>query len=332
MKKIVVTLSTLVVSLLAGAAHAELTICNNASVQHSLSIAYKDGDNWTSHGWWNIDSGECKVVLGGDLKNRYYYYRATASGRTFSGENYFFCAASSAFDIVGDSDCAGRGYDEVEYRKLDTGKTAKSFTLTLTEPAGSGGDSAATAPTGGGDPINSNGILLGCEIIDGAEFCSIFADGFTMNAFSGSGTPAHIIDRLYNLPENSAVAFEGALSNFTDSTVELVLSSVTPIRDEFASYRTQLEGQWYDVSDSRSTVLFSQTRKEDFYDDQYVAGGAMHIADTCSGSHGDGPAIIVSEDGDPETLCYIIVHIDQLNLTLSYVGGTGQFLEFRKLD
>jgi uncharacterized membrane protein len=114
-----------------GAAQADLKVCNKTRYTQGISIGYKEGSRWVSEGWWNINRGKCATVVGGDLKQRYYYYRAEVDGGPFNGSGYYFCTSSREYTIHGDTNCRGRGYDREDFREIDTGATSKSFTLTL---------------------------------------------------------------------------------------------------------------------------------------------------------------------------------------------------------
>ena len=116
---------------MASGAQAGLEICNQTSAVQGISIGYKDGETWVSEGWWNIDPGACAIVVGGNLKNRYYYYRAEVNGGPFKGEGYMFCTTPEDYTIVGDNNCSGRGYDREAFSEVDTGTKATDFTLTL---------------------------------------------------------------------------------------------------------------------------------------------------------------------------------------------------------
>ncbi len=115
----------------AGTAQAGLKICNETRYVQGVSIGYKSGDAWVSEGWWNVNPGACATVIGGDLQNRYYYYRAEIDGGPFDGEGYTFCTTPSEYTIYGDSNCRGRGYAQEDFRQIDTGAKATEFTLTL---------------------------------------------------------------------------------------------------------------------------------------------------------------------------------------------------------
>ena len=116
---------------MAGVAQADLRICNETDAKQGVSIGYKSGDNRGSEGWWNLPKGGCATVVQGDLKQRYYYYRAEINGGEFEGEGYMFCTSTSEYTIIGDTDCGARGYDREDFREVDTGATATDFTISL---------------------------------------------------------------------------------------------------------------------------------------------------------------------------------------------------------
>lgn len=116
--------------LAAGAAQAELTLCNQADVARSVAIAYSDGEAWVSEGWWSVDPGACKIVLAGALKQRNYYY--TLTGEEFAGDGYSFCVNTVAFTLPGaDGDCPALGAEKRPFGHIDTGTSAKSYSFDL---------------------------------------------------------------------------------------------------------------------------------------------------------------------------------------------------------
>ena len=120
-------------ALAAGAAKAELQVCNDSDDIQFVSVGYKGDSDWTSEGWWSIDPGKCVTPVGGDLKKRYYYLRAEVNGGDFKGGDYFFCTTPEEYTIVGDTDCVDRGYDSEDFIEIDTGETAKSHVYRLTQ-------------------------------------------------------------------------------------------------------------------------------------------------------------------------------------------------------
>jgi uncharacterized membrane protein len=143
---------------LPGAARAGLEICNDTALLQSVAIGYKGDTDWTSEGWWNIAPGDCALVLAGGLTRRYYYYYAEAAGAPFESQDYLFCGSEEIFEITGDTDCEGRGYETLSMREIDTGETARDFTLTLVDGGGApsntdkqpGGEDVAGLEVGGG--------------------------------------------------------------------------------------------------------------------------------------------------------------------------------------
>lgn len=123
------------VSLFSLSARAELLVCNESGVTRSVAIGYRLDGQWTSAGWWNVDNSACATVLVGALKNQYYYFRATSSSAPFEGEGFSFCTDTNAFTITGDENCETRGYSRSDFRQIDTGERATSYTITLIEDA-----------------------------------------------------------------------------------------------------------------------------------------------------------------------------------------------------
>jgi uncharacterized membrane protein len=114
------------------AARAELKFCNHTKEQVSVAIGYNSTDSgqWTSEGWWTIDPDQCKVPIGGVLKQRYYYYYADSDSNKWDGD-YIFCTEDKKFEIEGDKDCKSRGYAPEGFRELDIGEaTSKEIDFT----------------------------------------------------------------------------------------------------------------------------------------------------------------------------------------------------------
>jgi len=116
---------------MATAAQAELIICNQTAFTQSVSVAYEGDDDWVSEGWWNIEPSGCSTVIGGDLQNRYYYYRAEIDGGPFNGGGFYFCTTPSEYFIPGAENCAQDGYDSEDFAEIDIGETYTQYTLTL---------------------------------------------------------------------------------------------------------------------------------------------------------------------------------------------------------
>lgn len=127
----------LLASLAPGAARADLRMCNNTAARMSVALAYTDGKNWVSEGWWNLKSLDCVTLLRGALGAQYYYvYAMDERGGEWKGKA-FMCTSDREFKIEGRQDCYARGYDRTGFFEVDTGKDAKSWTVQLTDQANS---------------------------------------------------------------------------------------------------------------------------------------------------------------------------------------------------
>ena len=114
-------------------ARADFRLCNNASSRVSVSIAYTDGQNWVTEGWWNMKTGSCEILLRGPLAAEYYYvYAMDERGGEWKG-NAFMCTRDHEFRIEGRDNCLVRGYDRTGFFEIDTGKNAKNWTVQLTD-------------------------------------------------------------------------------------------------------------------------------------------------------------------------------------------------------
>jgi uncharacterized membrane protein len=115
-------------------ARADFRMCNLTSNRVSVSLAYTDGQNWVSEGWWNLKPSDCDTLLRGALAAQFYYvYAMDERGGEWKGKA-FMCTSDRAFKIEGRQDCFVRGYDRTGFFEVDTGKEAKNWTVQLTDP------------------------------------------------------------------------------------------------------------------------------------------------------------------------------------------------------
>ena len=134
----------------AGPATADFRLCNNTTSRIGVAVGYKDGQGWTTEGWWNLPSRTCETVLKGNLVARYYYVYAVDydHGGEWTGRA-FMCTRDKEFTIRGISDCLANGYDRTGFFEVDTGEQ-RTWTVQLTESA----EQPAQKPPAPANPAN----------------------------------------------------------------------------------------------------------------------------------------------------------------------------------
>jgi uncharacterized membrane protein len=146
----------------AGPAAADFRLCNNTSSRVGIAIGYKDGQGWTTEGWWNMPARSCETVLKGNLVARYYYVYAIDydRGGEWMGQAYM-CTRDKEFTIHGIGDCLARGYDRTGFFEVDTGEQ-RAWTVQLTE---SGEQPVQKPPTVSSAPpvMSSQGAKVGAS-------------------------------------------------------------------------------------------------------------------------------------------------------------------------
>ncbi|WP_323786135.1 DUF1036 domain-containing protein [Thalassovita sp.] len=336
----VLFMSTVALGLgVAGAAQAGLEICNETGRSRSIAVGYKSGAAWVSSGWWNIDHGKCGTVVSGDLKQRYYYYRATAADVPFEGEGYWFCTTPQVFNITGDENCANRGYDRSDFRKIDTGESATQYKLTLVDdtppPVPQKNDEELLSGDGRGTYVESFSDVLifqGCTVDDGSEYCAFHGNGWKYYAYYGSGTPRHLLERLYNQPVGAAFHVSGEIVSFGDITMDVILDSavIAPGADPFANMRAAMQGEWVSISDPAYKIDVHGSEMWEFHSGSFLSNQFLQIANGCDAAPpGSGPVLIETNPEVRDPMCYGIASITPTRLDLIYFGR-GNMLSFQR--
>ena len=122
------------ICILTKSAAADFRLCNNTGSRVGVAIGYKDAEDWTTEGWWNLPSHLCETMLKGNLTARYYYIYAVDydHGGEWLGQAYL-CTRDHSFTIRGASDCLARGYDRTGFFEVDTGGEQRAWTVQLIE-------------------------------------------------------------------------------------------------------------------------------------------------------------------------------------------------------
>lgn len=327
-----------------GMARAGLELCNSSGFSQSVAVGYKDGEDWVSRGWWNLDPGECKEPVKGDLKQRYYYIFASARGRAFTPEKkYTFCTQSAAFTITGDTACKSRGYDINSFARIDTGKTAKQFSVsvgagyfTQTAPppkpphvemqeiaAGMLPIRQNARPGQLGEPFSQTGIFQGCEQGEEGAWCAVHSDGWKFYAYYGGGTPDWMLDKLEFLPVGTPVGISGDMIYFGDITVEVALREVThfPGLDLWQAQRIAMQGMWRSADDPSSEIYIEGAELQEIYGGEWMSRLFLQIAPRCEDAPDVGPVLIQTDPESRDSYCYLIEDVSDDRLELIYFGN-----------
>lgn len=136
--------------LTASPAAADFRLCNNTGSRVGIAVGYKEGETWTTEGWWNLSSRTCETILRGTLASRFYYIYAVDydRGGEWSGKA-LMCTRDKEFTIRGIDDCLARGYDRTGFFEVDTVEQ-QSWTVQLTEST----EQAPTRPLQPQPPTN----------------------------------------------------------------------------------------------------------------------------------------------------------------------------------
>jgi|SRR5689334_22919349 uncharacterized membrane protein len=112
-----------------------LNFCNQTSTRVWVAIMFHDDDacdEWRREGWWSLNPGECKGVLGlGLFHNEYYYYYAEGDdGRVWEGPYGDVCVSDESFDDCLEY-CSTNDY-QVGMRQIDIDGVVVDHTVNLT--------------------------------------------------------------------------------------------------------------------------------------------------------------------------------------------------------
>ncbi len=309
--------------LLALPAQAEMLVCNETDAKASFALGYKADGAWTSEGWWSVSPYDCSVVEGGDLNNRYYYYRVTSKAYSWPGESYYFCTSPDVFTIVGDKDCKARGYERHEFRQIDTGD-ATSFILNLTAGTPLPPSPPASVPQPGthGEPYSISGILSHCDVFDVTAQCEVHGDGWRYVANSADPTPLAMLEEMMALPFNTPIEIVGDMMSYEGLTATVTIREFSVIgNDAFAGERRAVQGVWRSHEDPAYEVLIYGGIMEESYDSVPDEMSLMTWAETCEGAHGAGPALMLKSFEDPEFERCMILHEATDQLVMFPVGS-----------
>ncbi|WP_170294943.1 DUF1036 domain-containing protein [Roseospira navarrensis] len=290
-----------------------LEICNQTSVVRWVAIGYSKDDLWTSEGWWQVEPGDCALVLDEELAQRYYYYRAEDPDERFQGDGYMFCTVDDAFTIVGDHDCAGRGYEEVAFRELDTGETATfySFDLNPATVPGASPIGGATSPMPAPDqPMNQ----MPPPVDERQAAVPTQPPTQTMPG-QPSGQP----------PAQQPPSAADMASPFGAPSAAL------PSDESLSSLYRAVTGTWRSVDDPAASIALRDDVYTAFQGGTRQGAGSFEVSNACplrGVDSGGDPVIVVRMAQDPEPACFSVLYVDATSLELISLPR-GNLLRYR---
>jgi uncharacterized membrane protein len=108
-------------------ARAEFELCNATlrPIWAAYSTFHNDRLGFRSEGWYKINTGRCKALIKGDLKNRYYYLHAhDDNGRYWDIDDdkktyYEYCVNNKdAFTLYSERNCEDRNVSKQRFLRL----------------------------------------------------------------------------------------------------------------------------------------------------------------------------------------------------------------------
>ncbi len=328
----------LILPFIASPAAADLTVCNETETRTSVAIGYGKGDDWISEGWWRIEPSDCRVVIKGKLPKRYYYWRATTSSDTLVEGKFSFCTNSEPFTIVGDKDCAERGFKKARFQEVDIGE-ASDYKLAVSESSGKKAapkeaKEPAQAPVQTdqgpgtfGEPITIVGEFQGCWAVSEDLECEFTADGWSYIASEAGPSPLGVIEALGVFSQGMRLQVSGDLISYAGSRAEIMIRDIEPApapaappepRVSASGLIEHMQGYWdSDAGDGYAWIVEGNFLRE-IYDANIMRESYFEIAATCAASDGQGPVVIAwpePDEGEGPS-CYVVTETAQRHLAV----------------
>ena len=115
-----------------------LDLCNDTPRMIWAALGQVRADDFESQGWLKVQSGACVKAINEALEGRYYFVYGesrrsesleAADGfertRRYWGGDFGLCVKPTRFVIKGRENCAARGFREIKFLRLDTGRAVK---------------------------------------------------------------------------------------------------------------------------------------------------------------------------------------------------------------
>ena len=190
----------------------------------------------------------------------------------------------------------------------------------------------ASAPLGSNaEPLSDSGYVTGCTDAG----CFIESRGFSLSVTDAT-TPSDLMTLLRSLPNVSAIAFDGEMTNMGDSSADLALTKVTKVADDLNEGNLQyMQGDWAPVGEETPFVIrISGLTWQEVVQDEPGDSFAIVASDACAdGVVPGGMAINLYRLGDDPAAdgCWQLEGITDTSMFLrDFQGDWGQ-IEYTRL-
>jgi uncharacterized membrane protein len=309
-------------------ARAGLQVCNDTDANQSVAVGYEAEGGLMSRGWWNLAPTQCAETVPGDLSHRYYYLFSAADGWDFSAEDFRFCTMEKAFVIPGNEECAARGFQSAMFRQIDTGASAGSHRVALSEVT----RQVDSRPEAAGEGYHGDARVQGCaaDAEDTQQICSFHAGGTKFFVVAGAGTPAYLFQRLHDLEPGAAVTVRGRLTEVSGLGAHVVLSKLSPRELTEADHiLNRMQGTWLAHDDANARFTIAGSERISTFGGRPGHTEYLTIGQTCGSNANAGLYLSATDAETGEEQCYKVEALDAEKMTLIYLPD-GNFLEFRR--
>lgn len=174
-----------------------------------------------------------------------------------------------------------------------------------------------------GEPFSVTARFLECVAPEGDLYCLFTAEGWNWYAYATGGTPSFAFDAMLGLTPGQTVYLQGDLISYGDISTEMVVRSF--VAEERVSTLDTLwaamQGSFGSATDSAYSLSVTSNNFLEIYDGNISNDAIFRLADSCEGSNGAGPVILVTELETQEAQCLFVVDWGADGFTTTPAGG-----------
>lgn len=155
-----------------------LVLCNSGDAAAFGALAWRDGEDWTSKGWYRVDAKKCVTPWPGRIDRRYVAYRLDAGGQAVIGGDFFFCVhPTDGFEFNKNSMTCPTGIVRRGFALADFGEGAARRGGAIVESGAPGGLAAATPPAATPPAATPPAVTNGTLEFNDATYTGAIRDG-----------------------------------------------------------------------------------------------------------------------------------------------------------